>query len=447
MPIELSLEPGLNQLLFERPGAEIKRSVIPGGIRVITEKDANMRSVSLGFWLPVGSRDEIAEHAGSTHFLEHLLFKGTVKRSALEIAQAFDEVGGESNAITAKEHTCYFAKVRATDLVMATQVLADMVTSSKIDSAAFLTEREVILEELAMAEDDPTDIGHDRFAELVFNDHPLGRPVGGSKESISKLEVESVREHYKKHYLPQNLVVTAVGEVNHEEFCQLLSDALTQGGWELSADGDLAKPNERRSRRSLELLQPRATLEELKHGATARLERPSEQTHIFLGGQGINAWDNRRHAMNLMMSILGGGMSSRLFQEIREKRGLVYSVYGFSAGYADNGLFGMYAACRSQHTDKVSALMLEELVKLAEGGVELKELQRAKGQIAGSMALGLEDSAARMGRLASAEIMHAKFTSVDEALESFNQVSEAQITDLAFEMIENLSVRFEVGSA
>lgn len=447
VPIALELDSGLHQVLWEHEGAVIERSVLPGGVRLLTERDPSMRSASVGFWLPVGSRDEAAEHAGSTHFLEHLLFKGTPSRTALDIAQAFDEVGGESNAVTAKEHTCYYARVRSKDLPMAVATLADMVTSPLLDADAFVTEREVILEELAMAEDDPTDVGHEALVAGVLGpDTALGRPIGGTPATIRAVGLESVRAHYGAYYRPENLVVTAVGDVHHEELAQQITNELFAGGWSLTEG---TAPNDRRPTVGFQfpsLLDEHRGTDALRTaGVTRALTRPTEQTHVFLGGPSLRAIDERRHGLSVLMSILGGGMSSRLFQEIREKRGLAYSVYGFSSGYRDAGLVGLYGACRTQHADTVASLMLDELDKLASNGVTPDELRRALGQITGSMALGLEDTQARMGRIASAELMHGVYRSVDEALGAFNQVTRTDLQQLAQDIAADISIRVDVG--
>lgn len=447
MSISLELTAGLDQVLHEQEGAFTRRSILPGGVRLLTERDPGVRSASVGFWLPVGSRDEKPEHAGSTHFLEHLLFKGTPTRSALDIARAFDEVGGESNAVTAKEHTCYYARVRSVDLPMALATLADMVTSASITSEAFTTEREVILEELAMAEDDPTDVGHEALiASVLGEETALGRPVGGTPATINAVTVEAVREHHHAHYLSTNLVVTAVGDVDHDEVATMLLDSLAKGGWSLS-DGQAPRP--RRAQQGFAYPSGEDGtdgLEALRHGAvTKRLMRETEQTHLFLGGPAIPAWDERRHSLSVAMAILGGGMSSRLFQEVREKRGLAYSVYGFTAAYRDAGLAGLYAACRPMNAEKVAQLLLEETQRLATDGIEREELARTLGHISGSMALSLEDTQSRMARLATAELVLGSYRTVDEALEAFHGVTRESVREIASEVASALRVRVDVG--
>ena len=306
----------LAELSFTAAGDSlVRRSVLPSGVRILTEHVPGARSATIGYWVAVGSRDEQVGTFGSTHFLEHLLFKGTTTRTALDIAVSFDAVGGEHNALTAKEYTCYYAKVRDQDLPMANDVLADMFVSSLIDPAEFENERGVILEELAMADDDPGDVTSERFFEAVFGQHPLGRPIGGSPESIQAVQRDAVWDHYRANYRAQDLVITAAGAVDHDVLVAGVSAALERGGWNLGAAGT---PVGRRD----------ATADVIERGsALVVVKRPIEQANIILGVAGMAASDDRRFTLSVLNSILGGGMSSRLFQEIREQRGLAYSVY------------------------------------------------------------------------------------------------------------------------
>jgi predicted Zn-dependent peptidase len=443
MPVDLAYDDPASDVLLDA-ATGVRRSILPGGVRLLTQTDRSVRSATLGLWLPVGSRDEAPAHAGSTHVLEHLLFKGTRRRSAMDIATAFDEVGGDSNAITAKEHTLYYGRVRSADLPMAVDVLTDMITASVLAEEALATEREVILEELAMAEDDPGDIGYETFlADVLGPDTPIGRPVGGTAGSVEALTIEDVRAHYAEHYRPDNLVVTAVGDLDHDELAGRLQAGLRRGGWELVAG---ALP-ERRPR----TVHPGATggpfvaPADVAGLAPHRLGRPTEQNHIYLGGRGLTALSEDRHALSVLMSILGGGMSSRLFQTVREERGLAYSVYSFSAGYRDAGLFGMYAACRPGRTTQVVELLAEELARMGEQGIDELELARAKGQITGSFALGLEDTSSRMGRLGTLELVHGRYTGVDETLGRIGAVGVDDVSELASRLAGSFSTRVEVG--
>ncbi|GAA1488553.1 M16 family metallopeptidase [Brachybacterium sacelli] len=441
MPSDLAFDDPTSDVMLDAASG-VRRSVLPGGVRLLTQTDRSVRSASLGLWLPVGSRDERPEHAGSTHALEHLLFKGTGRRTAMDIATAFDEVGGDSNAVTAKEHTLYYGRVRSADVPMAIDVLTDMITASLLTPEALETEREVILEELAMAEDDPTDVGYETFlSDVLGPDTAVGRPVGGTVSNVSSLDIEDVRAHYREHYRPDNLVVTAVGDIDHDELAELLGAGLRRGGWSLES-GSL--PTHRPS--GAGAVGPAPTVgADVGAIAPHRLVRPAEQNHIYLGGPGISAVSEDRHTLSVLMSVLGGGMSSRLFQHIREQRGLAYSVYSFTAGYRDVGLFGLYAACRPGRTGQVVDLLAAELTQMGADGIGEDELSRAKGQITGTFALGLEDTSSRMGRLGTIELVHGRYTSVDETLAKISQVDAPAVRDLAARLGESFSTRVEIG--
>ncbi len=425
MPHSLSLvESGAagSELSVEQDhGAVIRRSVLSGGVRVLTEHIPGMRSATIGAWIGVGSRDETPEHAGSTHFLEHLLFKGTTKRDSLEIAETFDRVGGESNAITAKEFTCYYARVLDADAGMAVEVILDMVTSAVLDADEFETERGVILEELAMNDDDPSDVAHERFAQAVLGGHPLGRPIGGTPDIIKAVPRSAVLEHYRDNYISPTLVVTAAGGIEHEQVCAWVTDALAAGGWDQDAGAVPA------ARRDTVAAVEAATVPEVV------VAREIEQAHIVLGARGFRATDESRAALSVYNAILGGGMSSRLFQEIREKRGLAYSVYSFGSPNAETGLFGMYGACAPANADQVTALLAGEMERMAEG-VSEDELARAKGQFAGATVLRLEDSYSRMSRLGRAELVIGELWSIGEALDQVRAVTAEDVTAVATEL-------------
>ncbi|MDQ1292514.1 MAG: hypothetical protein QG608_393 [Actinomycetota bacterium] len=403
-------------------GAVVRRTVLPGGIRVLSECMPGLRSATVGCWVGVGSRDEGAGRFGSTHFLEHLLFKGTSRRSAMDIASAFDEVGGEANAVTGKEHTCYFARVLDEDLSLATDVLCDMVTSARLDVEDVESERGVILEELAMNDDDPSDVVHERFVELVLGGNPLGRPIGGTPQTIAAVGRGDIADHYAEHYLSPTLVVTAAGGVDHGALCRMVLDQVSRAGWS-TAPGAL--PSARR---------PCAGSGEPAASGPGRVlvvNRPTEQAHVMLGGVGLRACDERRYTLSVLNTILGGGMSSRLFQEIREKRGLAYSVYSFTSGYSDAGYFGLYAGCAPGKVDEVLALLQAEWERLASDPVPSEELSRAHGQLCGGLVLGLEDSGSRMSRLGRAELVFGEFVGLDESLARIRQVTAEQVRELA----------------
>ncbi|MEJ3403397.1 pitrilysin family protein [Rathayibacter sp. YIM 133350] len=428
---------GLAELSVTAAGdALVRRSVLPSGVRILTEHVPGSSSATIGYWVAVGSRDELpaipaahglVEHPatfGSTHFLEHLLFKGTGTRSALDIAISFDAVGGEHNAMTAKEYTCYYAKVRDRDLPMAAEVLTDMLTSSLLDATEFENERGVILEELSMAEDDPADVANERFFEAVFGAHPLGRPIGGSPDTIEAVTRSAVWDHYRANYRAQDLVVTAAGAVDHDALVDVVTRALVAAGWDLSVE---AAPVSRRSSEQAEIV---------RGNPIVVVDRPLEQVNMFLGMPALVATDDRRMTMSVLNSIFGGGMSSRLFQEVREKRGLAYSVYSFSPGYSDAGVFGMYAGCSPAKAPQVAELMLDELRRLAADGVTAAEMERAVGQISGASALALEDSDTRMTRLGRSEITQGEFVDLDEGLRRVALVTAEDVRVLAAELVE-----------
>jgi predicted Zn-dependent peptidase len=421
LPLEQN-QPGDTLVHGSDGGSVVRRSVLPGGVRVLTEAMPGQRSATIGFWVGVGSRDEAPGQHGSTHFLEHLLFKGTKRRTALEIASAFDEVGGESNAATAKESTCYFARVLDTDLPMAIDVIADMITGAVLDPAEMEQERDVILEEIAMDSDDPTDVAHENFVAAVLGTHPLGRPIGGTPDAIRAVARDSVWEHYRRYYRPDELVITAAGGLEHDVVCRLVVGALHTAGWSLQPD---AAPVDRRSTTRADIT------------GTAGLhvvKRAVEQANIIMGCPTIVATDERRYVMSVLNAVLGGGMSSRLFQEIREKRGLVYSTYSFASSYADAGYFGMYAGCTPSKVRQVLDLLGLELDKLAEGGISDEELRKAVGQLCGGIVLALEDTGSRMSRLGRAELVSGEYQDIDETLRQIKAVTAQEVQNLAREL-------------
>jgi predicted Zn-dependent peptidase len=355
-----------------------------------------------------------------------MLFKGTRRRSAMDIATAFDTVGGEANAVTGKEHTCYYARVLDEDVAMASDVLLDMVTSARLDTDDVESERGVILEELAMNDDDPADVVHERFAELVLGTHPLGRPIGGTAQTIGAVGRDDIAEHYREHYDAPGLVVTAAGGVDHEAVVEAVAEQLAGSGWRLT-DGAAPKP-----RRVGDGAVP---LDELGPGGLLVVRRPTEQANVILGTVGLTANDERRYVMSMLNAVLGGGMSSRLFQEIRERRGLAYSVYSFASGYSDSGWFGLYAGCAPGKVDEVVTLLRAGLEELAEHGVGDDELARVKGQVGGGLVLGLEDSGSRMTRLGRAELVHGAFMSIDSTLAAVRAVTADQVRELAAELV------------
>jgi predicted Zn-dependent peptidase len=395
----------------------VLRTVLPGGLRVITESLPAVRSAAFGIWAGVGSRDEDPAHAGATHYLEHLLFKGTRRRTALDISAAIDAVGGELNAFTAKEYTCYYARVLDADLPLAIDVLSDMVTSSLIEPRDVDAERGVILEEIAMNEDDPSDLVHEAFAAQLFGDTPLGRPILGTVDSINSISAARIAEHYRARYTPDNLVVAAAGNLDHDKVVELAAAAF---GSTMDAVTEPALPR-----------LDGAESGTAKGTGVRLVSRPVEQANLVLGCPGMARTDSRRFALGVLNAALGGGMSSRLFQEVREKRGLAYSVYSFSSQHAECGLWGIYAGCLPAKAEEVLAICQEEIAKVIKSGLTDEELDRGKGQLRGSIVLGLEDPSSRMSRLGKSELVYPRLEPVDEILAEIEAVSHDHVREVA----------------
>jgi len=370
----------------------------------------SVRSVTLGFWVLAGSRDEIHRISGSSHFLEHLLFKGTPSRSALQIAENFDAIGGDVNAFTAKEYTCYYARVLDHDLETAVDHLADMVQHSSIRKDDLDAERQVILEEINMHEDSPEEVVHDLFTETLWPEHPLGRPILGTVDTIKAATRASVARFYKRHYVPGHLVVAAAGNLRHEDLVRMLRQRM-ETGRELSAE----RPSARKLRA--------AQLAPVASGRHRIKRRKTEQAHICLGTNGLPRTDPDRFAFLVVTTALGGGMSSRLFQEIREKRGLAYSVYCYHSQYTEAGLFSAYAGTTPSRAQEVVGLLRRELEDIRDGGLRADEFERAKGHVRGSIVLSLEDPGARMSRLGKSEISQGEMLSVGESLKRIERLT------------------------
>ncbi|GHH52427.1 M16 family metallopeptidase [Streptomyces candidus] len=400
----------------------VRRTTLPGGLRIVTETLPSVRSATFGIWVNVGSRDETPSLNGATHYLEHLLFKGTSSRSALDISSAIDAVGGEMNAFTAKEYTCYYARVLDTDLPLAIDTVCDMLTGSLIRQEDVDAERGVILEEIAMTEDDPGDCVHDLFAHTMLGDTPLGRPVLGTVDTINALTADRIRRFYKKHYDPTHLVVAAAGNVDHATVVRQVRRAFEKAGALGSPD---ATP-----------VAPRAGSRKLRTaGRVELLDRQTEQAHVVLGMPGLARTDERRWALSVLSTALGGGMSSRLFQEVREKRGLAYSVYSFTSGFADCGLFGVYAGCRPSQVHDVLKICRDELDKVAADGLTDDEITRAVGQLSGSTVLGLEDTGAIMTRIGKSELAWGEHMSVTDMLTRIADVTPDDVREVARDIL------------
>jgi predicted Zn-dependent peptidase len=423
MPIDLAgrvQRTGTTRTLTTSPdGGVVRRTVLPGGLRVISESVPGVRSVAFGVWVGVGSRDESVALSGATHYLEHLLFKGTTRRDALAISAEIEAVGGEINAFTAKEYTCYYARVLDNDLPLAVDVICDMVTGSLLASTDVDNERGVILEEIAMHDDDPSDAVHDTFADIVWPGTALGRPVLGTTGSIESLSRGAIAGYYRRRYRLPSLVVAAAGNLDHNALVRLVRKAFA----DVAAEDDLPAAPRVGGRA------PRFV------AATSVVRRPTEQANLVLGTGGLARLDDRRFALGVLNAALGGGMSSRLFQEIREKRGLAYSVFSFVSHYADTGLFGVYAGCHPKRAVDVLELCREQLAIAASGGLDADELERGKGQLRGGLVLGLEDTGSRMSRLGKSELVYGELMTVDEILGHIGAVTPEDVQAVAFEVL------------
>lgn len=400
----------------------VRRTTLPGGLRVVTETLPSVRSATFGIWVQAGSRDETPALNGATHYLEHLLFKGTKKRSALDISSAIDAVGGEMNAFTAKEYTCYYARVLDNDLPLAIDVVCDMLTGSLIEAEDVEAERGVILEEIAMTEDDPGDVVHDLFAQTMFGDSPLGRPVLGTVDTVNALDRDRIARFYKKHYDPTHLIVAAAGNIDHATVVRQVRTAFEAAGALSRTDATPLAPRE--GTRALRTA-----------GRVELLNRKTEQAHVVLGMPGLARTDDRRWALGVLNTALGGGMSSRLFQEVREKRGLAYSVYSYTSGFADCGLFGVYAGCRPNQVHDVLKICRDELDRACEDGLTDDEVARAVGQLSGSTVLGLEDTGALMNRIGKSELCWGAQMSTDDMLGRIAAVTPDEVRAVARDVL------------
>jgi len=399
----------------------VKRSVHSSGLRIVTEEVPSVRSAAVGIWVNVGSRDEAPVTAGASHFLEHLLFKGTTSRTALEISSSIESVGGEMNAFTSKEYTCFYARVIDTDLPMAIDVVSDLITSSIVTALDVDAERKVVLEEIAMRDDDPSDLVHDLFSDTYYGDTPIGRPILGTTDSINGMSRSTVFNYYKKKYLPQDLVVAVAGNIKHKKVVAMVEQALSRDSF-LDV---LAAP----------VIRPNIPVKNTKQQSVGLLNKKSEQAHMFYGMEGVSRADERRFAMGVLSAALGGGMSSRLFQEIREKRGLAYSVYAHAQQFAGSGVLGFYAGCNPTKAIEVVEIIRSVLSDVADNGMTHEEIERAKGAVRGSLVLSQEDTGSRMSRIGKNEIVYGQVMDFDDILKAISRVSAEDIHEIASEFL------------
>jgi predicted Zn-dependent peptidase len=388
----------------------VRKSVLSNGVRVLTEAMPQVLSATIGIWVENGSRYEEPHENGVSHFIEHLLFKGTKKRTAAEIAEQMDAVGGVLNAFTGKEYTCYYAKVLGEDLAMATDLLADLFLESTFAPDEIDRERQVVLQEISQAEDTPDDFIHDLFNLHFWNGHPLALPIFGSNDTVNAIDREKLVTFMAERYRAGRVFIAAAGAIDHDKLvvdCERFFSGVAGDG----RPDPITPPAER----AMVLNHPKKL----------------EQAHLCLGGPSISQLDPLRYAAYVMNTALGGGMSSRLFQEVREKRGRVYSIYSFLSAFMDCGYFGVYAGTNPEWVDEVIEVTLGEIGKVARSGLEPRELSRAKSQLKGNMLLGMESTDSRMNRLARNEIYFRRDIPLEEVARGIEQVTNDQVVELA----------------
>jgi len=375
------------------PEHPIRRTRLDSGLRVVSEQLPGLRSATIGFWVGVGAREEPADRNGASHFLEHLLFKGTERRSAQEIAESIESIGGDMNAFTAQELTAFTVRVPDDAVELAIDILSDIMWSPSLRPDEVEAERQVILEEIRMRDDAPDEVVHDLFAEALFPGHVLGREVLGTPESIIGMGRDEIADYHATRYLPREVVVAAAGNIDHDTIVEMLA-------------GRTPSDDARAARAPLgELPTPRSL---------ALIDRATEQANVVIGMRGLARDDPDRYALTVLDHAFGGGMSSRLFQEIRERRGLAYAVYSYRAGYRETGAFAAYVGTAPEHVDEVLDVLGAELDRLGADGLSERELEASKGNLLGSIALSLESSAARMHRIGRAETTLGEIPTLDE---------------------------------
>ncbi|MDY5584943.1 MAG: pitrilysin family protein [Arcanobacterium sp.] len=399
-----------------------KRSVLPGGVRVLSEYVPGQRSVSVSYWIGAGSRDENPGAEGSTHFLEHLLFKGTSTRSSQDISQLSDFLGGAINAATARNYTCYYGRVFASDMPQLLDLLTDMVTSATLSPEEMEIERGVILEELASAADRGASEVMDALLPLAIGENTLALPIGGTPETVKALDHAHLLEHYQSKYRPDELIVTAAGDLNHEELCALVEALLRSYGWNLEDGVPPAAPR-------------RGKTLEFTNGGNLVVPHPSRQSTVMIALPGLTLGSEHDDTLTLLDYILGGGTSSRLFQEVREKRGLAYSVGSWDLSWNEGGLFGLEAACSEEVAQEVADVMLETFEHLAVQGVTQEEVDIAFNQRRAQLVFSSETNGYRRNRLGYAELFYGQLRSMDESLRRSREVTPQMIQGLAEDIV------------
>jgi predicted Zn-dependent peptidase len=385
---------------------------LDSGERVISERLEHVRSVAIGYWIGAGSRDETDAKAGVSHFIEHLLFKGTARYSALEIAEIFDGLGAELNAATSREHTLVYSRVPAKHLETALDVMGDMVFSPLFDDLD--SEREVVLEEIAMYEDTPQELVHDLIAEAVFGAHSLGRPVIGTAEIISTVSRRAIQTYHRTMYAPANVVLAAAGDIEHPRLLELAARAAEQRSAAVNGKPKVRLP-----------------LVKVPKPGLRFQRKETEQYHVCLGAPGISNSDRRRFVASILDAVLGGSASSRLFQEIREKRGMAYSVYSFASQYTDTGQIGIYLGTREDNLVDALAITAEQIADIAGGNLAERELERAKENIKGRVLLSMESTSTHMNRLGKSLTSDSEILSLDRIMAEVDAVDAESVSQLA----------------
>lgn len=411
---------GTTVLVPASAGGLVERTVCANGVRVVTEAVPTMRSAAVGIWLAVGARDEQPRLNGAAHFLEHLLFKGTGRRSALDISATLEAVGGELNAFTSRENTAYYARVIDADLPLAVDVLSDMLTGSVIRPEDVESERQVILEEIAMHDDEPGDVANEGLFSALFGHDHLGRPVIGTRQTLTEMTRQDVHQFYRERYRPERTVVAVAGNVTHAAVLAAVQESLGGAGW----DAAMA-PDPLRSPTAV----PAAAAQ------TVVVERPTEQAHLAMGVPTFDRRDRRRHALAVLVTAVGGGMSSRLFQRVREERGLVYAISSYVSHHAGAGLLGTYAGTSAGRLPEVIEVITAECADIRAGGLSSEEIERARGQLRGSLVLGSEDSGSRMNRLGASELGYGEYLSLSEHVQRITAVTDDEVHTLAAELL------------
>ena len=408
------------QTVAQAENSFYKKSVLPNGIRVVSETIPHVRSVSVGVWADVGSRDEDYSRNGISHFLEHMVFKGTRKRSSKEIAQSLESLGGYLNAFTTKEQTCFYARILDAYLPQALDVLSDLVLNATFKDPELRKERLVVIEELRNAEDDPEDIIHDYFEKAIFPDHSLGNPIIGTAENVKRFGRDDLHDHLKRHYLSSRMVIAAAGSVRHEDLVEKANTYF----------GSLSDHGPRVLKRT-----PGPT--KAHKGGALDHTRSINQAHVCIGTISYSIRHQDRYPLLVLNALLGEGMSSRLYQTIREKHGLAYSVYSFVNMLSDTGIFGAYLGTDPKNLASALALVKEELHRLCVKAVSRAELERTKAQIKGTMMLGLENMSGRMIRLGSGEMYFGSFITLDTILNRVDAVTPEAVQRVATDIFRD----------